>query len=106
MPHPAPRRPPPQEAASRAAEAEAAATKLAGELAEYKAESAGLLNQDLTIRRLEERARGLEAALEERVRGFGASLGVVSPFPVGLGAGCAVVVLLLPAAGAGCSARA
>ncbi len=46
---------------------EAAAAKLAGELAEYKAESRQLRNQEHTIRRLEERARTLEAQLEEKV---------------------------------------
>lgn len=46
---------------------EAAAAKLAGELAEYKAESRELRNQEHTIRRLEERARTLEAQLDEKV---------------------------------------
>ena len=50
------------------AEVEAAAEKASRELAEYKAESAELRNQDLTIRRLEERVRGLEADLQEKVR--------------------------------------
>ena len=46
---------------------EAAATKMAGELAEYKAESKDLRNQEHTIRRLEDRARSLEAQLEDKV---------------------------------------
>ena len=46
---------------------EAAATKMAGELAEYKAESKELRNQEHTIRRLEDRARSLEAQLEDKV---------------------------------------
>lgn len=57
----------PQESSARLAEVEAAAAKSARELAEYKAESSGLKNQDLTIRRLEERARQLEAQLQEKV---------------------------------------
>ena len=39
------------------------------ELAEYKSESSELRNQDFTIRKLEERARELEAQLVEKVRG-------------------------------------
>jgi homeobox protein cut-like len=45
---------------------EAAAAKMAGELAEYKAESRELRNQEHTIRRLEEKARSLEAQLENK----------------------------------------
>ena len=56
-----------QEAGARAAEMEAAATKMAGELAEYKAESKELHNQELTIRRLEDRTRSLETQLEDKV---------------------------------------
>lgn len=56
-----------QESAARLAEVEAVATRSARELAEYKAESSQLKNQDLTIRRLEERARQLEAQLLEKV---------------------------------------
>ena len=56
-----------QEAGARAAEMEAAATKMAGELAEYKAESKELHNQEHTIRRLEDRTRSLEAQLEDKV---------------------------------------
>lgn len=37
------------------------------ELAEYKQESTELKNQEFTIRRLEERARELEAQLVEKV---------------------------------------
>ncbi len=37
------------------------------ELAEYKSESNQLKNQDLTIRKLEERTRHLDAQLEEKV---------------------------------------
>lgn len=57
----------PQEVGARAAEMEAAATKMAGELAEYKAESKELRNQEHTIRRLEDKARSLEAQLEDKV---------------------------------------
>ena len=68
-----------QEGASRLAEVEAEAARSARELAEFKAESSQLRNQDLTIRRLEERARLLEAALQEKVRiwiqGMGIRLG-------------------------------
>ena len=39
---------------------------MAGELAEYKAESRELRNQEHTIRRLEEKARSLEAQLEDK----------------------------------------
>jgi homeobox protein cut-like len=56
------------EHASRIADLEAQAAKMAGELGEYKAESKELKNQDLTIRKLEEKVRGLEAAVEERDR--------------------------------------
>ena len=56
-----------QDASARVAEVEAAAERASRELAEYKAESAELRNQDLTIRRLEERVRGLEADLQEKV---------------------------------------
>lgn len=52
--------------ASRVAELEAAAVKSARDLAEFKTESEGLRNQDLTIRRLEDKVRTLEAALGER----------------------------------------
>lgn len=55
-----------QEASARCAELEAAARRLAGELADFKAESKELRNQELTIRRLEERARTLEAQLEAK----------------------------------------
>jgi len=58
----------PQEAGARCAELEAAAARLAGELADFKAESRQLRNQDLTIRRLEERARALEAELAAKAR--------------------------------------
>ncbi|PSC73915.1 Transcription factor CCAAT displacement CDP1 [Micractinium conductrix] len=56
------------ELASRAAQLEAEAAKMAQELGEYKAESQELKNQDFTIRKLEERARDLEAQLEEKDR--------------------------------------
>ncbi len=52
---------------ARGAEAEAQVQKLTAELGEYKAESRQLRNQDGVIRRLEERARGLEASLEAKV---------------------------------------
>lgn len=57
----------PQEVGARAAEMEVAAAKIAGELAEYKAESKELHNQEHTIRRLEEKARSLETQLEDKV---------------------------------------
>ena len=57
----------PQDASARVAEVEATAAKASRELAEYKAESSELRNQDLTIRRLEERVRSLEADLLEKV---------------------------------------
>ena len=41
---------------------------MAAELADFKAESKQLRNQELTMRRLEERARNLEAQLEAKVR--------------------------------------
>ena len=56
-----------QDTAARAAEVETQALKLARELAEYKAESKGLVNQELTIRRLEDRNRVLEADLAAKV---------------------------------------
>jgi homeobox protein cut-like len=40
--------------------------KQATELAEYKAESSTLRNQDLTVRKLEDKVRSLEAVLEEK----------------------------------------
>ena len=52
--------------ASKTAELEAQATKTAQELAEYKAESKELKNQDLTVRRLEDTVRALEAELAEK----------------------------------------
>ncbi|KAK9803913.1 hypothetical protein WJX72_004650 [[Myrmecia] bisecta] len=57
--------------ASRAAELEAQTRKMAQELAEYKSESNQLKNQDLTIRKLEERIRSLDAQLEEKDRQLG-----------------------------------
>ncbi|KAK9826852.1 hypothetical protein WJX81_008080 [Elliptochloris bilobata] len=63
-PDPAPTLNGAMEASARCAELEAAARNLAGELADFKAESKQLRNQELTIRRLEERARSLEAQLE------------------------------------------
>ena len=56
------------EFASRAAELEAQVSVLSSELDEYRAESKELKNQDLTIRRLEEKARGLEADLQDKDR--------------------------------------
>ena len=44
--------------------------KLARELAEFKAESKGLVNQELTVRRLEERTRTLESELASKVLQF------------------------------------
>lgn len=41
--------------------------KMAQELAEYKTESKELRNQDGIIKRLEERIRSLEAAIDEKV---------------------------------------
>lgn len=57
-----------QESAGHVAEVEAEAAKTARELADFKAESAGLRNQDLTLRRLEEKNRSLETQLVEKVR--------------------------------------
>ncbi|KAG1675885.1 hypothetical protein FOA52_001542 [Chlamydomonas sp. UWO 241] len=54
------------ESASRATELEASCRKLAQELAEYKAESTTLKNQDHTIRKLEEKCRVLELAMENK----------------------------------------
>lgn len=56
-----------QDTAARTAEVEAQAMKLAGELAEFKAESQGLMNQQLTVRKLEERVRNLEGELAAKV---------------------------------------
>lgn len=54
------------ETASRATDLEAQCRKMAQELAEYRAESAQIKNQDLTVRKLEERVRQLEAHAEEK----------------------------------------
>ncbi|GIL82817.1 hypothetical protein Vretimale_8189 [Volvox reticuliferus] len=54
------------ENASRATDLEAQCKKMATELAEYKAEAAQIKNQDLTVRKLEEKVRALEAHIEER----------------------------------------
>eukprot|EP00884_Botryococcus_braunii_P002856 jgi/Botrbrau1/12571/Bobra.0169s0105.1 len=67
-PDPAPTLAAALETASRSADLEAQVRKMAQELAEFKAESSQLKNQDLTIRRLEERARVLEAQLEDKER--------------------------------------
>jgi hypothetical protein len=48
---------------------------MAMELADFRAESATLRNQDLTVRRLEERKKALEAQLAEKVGCVG-SIGV------------------------------
>lgn len=56
------------ETASRLTDLEAQNRKVNQELAEYKAESKQIKNQDLTIRRLEEKVRSLEAQLEEKER--------------------------------------
>ena len=63
--------------ASHSAELEAQVRKLAQELAEYKAESKELKNQDGTIRRLEERVRGLEAQNQEKVGSLGVRPGIL-----------------------------
>ena len=63
--------------ASHSAELEAHVRKLAQELAEYKAESKELKNQDGTIRRLEERVRGLEAQNQEKVGSLGVEPGIL-----------------------------
>lgn len=52
----------------RLGEAEAAAAQTAKDFEEFRAEAEGLRNQDLTLRRAEERARSLEARLAEKVR--------------------------------------
>ena len=44
--------------------------KLAQELAEFKAERGELRNQELTVRRLEEKNRAAEARLAEQVQGL------------------------------------
>eukprot|EP00798_Chlamydomonas_sp_ICE-L_P017047 gene17047-23340_t len=54
------------ETASRVSELEAQCRKTGNELAEYKAEALSIKNQDLTIRKLEEKIRSLEAHLEEK----------------------------------------
>lgn len=54
------------ETASRVADLEAQCKKMSHELAEFRAESTQIKNQDLTIRKLEEKVRSLEAALEEK----------------------------------------
>lgn len=59
-----------QELASHGSEQDAQLCKLSQELAEYKAESKELKNQDGTIRRLEERVRSLDAQVQEKVRSF------------------------------------
>ena len=64
--HPAPRWTL-QEAAERLGEVEARAAKMAMELADFKTEATTLRNQDLTVRRLEERKKALEAQLAEKV---------------------------------------
>ena len=56
-----------QELASHGSEQDAQLYKLVQELAEYKAESKELKNQDGTIRRLEERVRSLDAQVQEKV---------------------------------------
>ena len=58
----------PQGARSKQAELEAQARKMAQELAEFHAEGTELRNQEVTVRRLEEKARGNEARLAEQVR--------------------------------------
>jgi len=59
-----------QELASHNAEVTIQMCKVAQELAEYKAESKELKNQDGTIRRLEERVRSLEAQIQEKFESF------------------------------------
>ncbi|KIY94431.1 Protein CASP [Monoraphidium neglectum] len=54
------------EAQAHSAQLEAQVRKLSSELAEYKAESKAIRNQDLTIRKLEEAARELQAALDAK----------------------------------------
>ena len=56
-----------QGARSRAAEGEAHMRKMAQELAEFKAERGELRNQELTVRRLEDKSRAAEARLAEQV---------------------------------------
>lgn len=56
-----------QDAAERLAGVEARAAKMAAELADFKTEAATLRNQDLTVRRLEDRNKALEAQLAEKV---------------------------------------
>jgi homeobox protein cut-like len=56
------------ETASKATDLEAQLRKVSQELAEYKAESTQIKNQDLTIRKLEEKVRALEAHADEKDR--------------------------------------
>eukprot|EP00873_Tetraselmis_striata_P029350 jgi/Tetstr1/449614/TSEL_036701.t1 len=56
------------ESISRSAELEARVRKMAQELADFKAESQGIKNQEVTIKKLEEQVRSQAAALEERDR--------------------------------------
>ncbi len=76
------------EHASRATDLEAQFKKLSQELAEYKAESAQIKNQDLTVRKLEEKVRALEAHLEEKKKEL---VEVGSTFPVKPHGGCAAL---------------
>lgn len=62
-----------KDTAARTAEVEAQAMKLARELAEYKAESKGLKNQELTVRKLEDKCRTLEGQLAAKVRSMSAT---------------------------------
>lgn len=56
-----------QEAAARCAAAEAGEARALADLEQHRQESQGLRNQDLTVRRLEEKVRSLEKQLEEKV---------------------------------------
>ena len=78
-----------QEASARSAELEAATRRMAAELADFKAESKQLRNQELTIRRLEERARSLEAQLEAKVRRSETACGLLLSLEVCMPRRCA-----------------
>jgi len=65
-PDPAPALTASLESLSRTAELEAQTRKMAQELADYRAESEGIKNQEVTIKNLEETVRTLQASLKER----------------------------------------
>lgn len=56
-----------QEHKSKLAELESSNAKISHDLAEFKAESKGLKNQDLTIKRLEAQLAQMKAQLQSKV---------------------------------------